>query len=186
MARAGPPGTGAWRNVAAMADGQHRTDTSVGPHPVHAAARRDPGRAAGHRLRDHPLVRPGRVGPDPGAARGGGVSGGGLIVEGPQPGWNPEQVVSGFLLASASFAHHHATAREYLTPSASRLWRPGAQVTIPASTPIVYQQPGRLSGQGNQASVEVSWQELATLDASGQYTARGGADPPAGPSPWSR
>jgi len=113
--------------------------------------------------------------PIPAPPAGGGVSGGGLIVEGPQPGWNPEQVVSGFLLASASFAHHHATAREYLTPGASRLWQPGAQVTILASTPSVYQQTGRLSGQGDRATVVVSWQELATLDASGQYTARGGA-----------
>jgi Lipoprotein LpqB beta-propeller domain/Sporulation and spore germination len=111
--------------------------------------------------------------PIPAPPAGGGVSGGGLIVEGPQPGWVPEQVVSGFLLASASFAHDHGTAREYLTPSASRLWRPGAQVTILASTPGVYQTTGRFSGQGNQASVEVSWQELATLDVSGQYTARG-------------
>src|SRR5262249_32517596 len=106
---------------------------------------------------------------------GGGVSGGGLIVEGPQPGWAPEQVVSGFLLASASFAHNHGTAREYLTPSASRLWRPGAQGTVLAGTPSGYQQTGRLDGQGNQATVAVSWQELATLDASGQYRARGGA-----------
>jgi hypothetical protein len=113
--------------------------------------------------------------PIPAPPAGGGVSGGGLIVEGPQPGWNPEQVVSGFLLASASFAHNHATAREYLTPSASRLWRPGAQVTILASTPSVYLQPGRLDGEGNRADVMVSWQELATLDASGQYTARSGA-----------
>ncbi|HSS91872.1 MAG TPA: LpqB family beta-propeller domain-containing protein [Streptosporangiaceae bacterium] len=113
--------------------------------------------------------------PIPAPPAGGGVSGGGLIVEGPQPGWGPEQVVSGFLLASASFAHDHGTAREYLTPSAGRLWRPGAQVTILAGAPSVYQTTGRFSGQGNRASVEVSWQELATLDASGQYTARGGA-----------
>ena len=113
--------------------------------------------------------------PIPAPPAGGGVSGGGLIVEGPQPGWAPEQVVSGFLLASASFAHDHGTAREYLTPGASRLWRPGAQVTILASTPGVYQTTGRFSGQGNQATVEVSWQELATLDANGQYRARGGA-----------
>src|SRR5215467_916781 len=106
---------------------------------------------------------------------GGGVSGGGLIVEGPQPGWTPEQVVSGFLLASASFTHHHATAREYLTPGASRLWRPGAKVTILAGTPSVFRQAGRLSGPDSRARVMVSWQELATLDASGQYTPRGGA-----------
>jgi Lipoprotein LpqB beta-propeller domain/Sporulation and spore germination len=113
--------------------------------------------------------------PIPAPPAGGGVSGGGLIVEGPQRGWNPEQVVSGFLLASASFPHDHATAREYLTPSANRSWQPGAQVTILASTPSVYQQNGRLNGRGDRATVMVSWQELATLDASGQYTARGGA-----------
>jgi hypothetical protein len=99
----------------------------------------------------------------------------GLIVEGPQPSWTPEQVVSGFLLASASFAHSHAIAREYLTPSASKSWRPGAQVTILRQTPIVYQQSGRLADQGGRASVVVSWQELATLNGSGQYIAAGGS-----------
>jgi len=113
--------------------------------------------------------------PVPAPPGGGGVSGGGLIVEGPQPGWTPEQVVSGFLLASASFTHDHGTAREYLTPSASKLWRPGAQVTILATTPTVSRPPGRFSGQDSRASVMVSWQELATLDGSGQYTARGRA-----------
>ena len=84
------------------------------------------------------------------------------------------------LLASASFAHDHGTAREYLTPGASRLWRAGprAGVTgILASTPIVYQTTGRFSGQRKNRGrdVEVSWQELATLDTSGQYKgARGG------------
>src|SRR5947207_1890371 len=94
--------------------------------------------------------------PIPAPPAGGGVSGGGLIVEGPQPGWNPEQVVSGFLLASASFTHHHATAREYLTANASKSWQLGAQVTILASTPTVYLQAGRFSGQGNRANVMVS------------------------------
>lgn len=104
----------------------------------------------------------------PAPAGGGGAACCGLIVKGPQPGWTPEQVVSGFLLASASFAHSHAIAREYLTLSASRLWRPQAEVTILAQTPKVYLLPGRLSGQG-RASVVVSWQELATLNRSGQY-----------------
>jgi hypothetical protein len=100
----------------------------------------------------------------------------GLIVEGPQPAWTPQQVVSGFLLASASFAHDHGIAREYLTPSASRSWRPGSEVTILAQTPTVYQPPGRLVGQDNRASVVVSWQALATLNGNGQYLAgaRGG------------
>jgi Lipoprotein LpqB beta-propeller domain/Sporulation and spore germination len=100
----------------------------------------------------------------------------GLIVEGPQSGWTPQQVVSGFLLASASFAHDHGTAREYLTPSASKSWRPGSEVTILAQTPTVYQPRGRVPGQDNRASVLVSWQALATLNGNGQYLtgARGG------------
>jgi hypothetical protein len=109
--------------------------------------------------------------PTPAPPGGGGAGCCGLIVEGPQPGWGPEQIVSGFLLASASFAHHHATAREYLTPRASKLWQPGAQVTILSSTPSVYQQQERLAGQNSKASVLVSWQELATLNDSGQYLA---------------
>jgi hypothetical protein len=104
-------------------------------------------------------------------AGGGGAACCGLIVEGPQSGWQPEQIVSGFLLASASFAHNHAVAREYLTPRASKLWQPGARVTILRQTPNVYQQSGRLSGQGSRASVEVNWQELATLNGNGEYTA---------------
>jgi Lipoprotein LpqB beta-propeller domain/Sporulation and spore germination len=100
----------------------------------------------------------------------------GLIVEGPQGGGTPQQVVSGFLLASASFAHDHGIAREYLTPSASKSWRPGSEVTILAQTPTVYQPPGRMPGQNNRASVVVSWQALATLNGNGQYLAgaRGG------------
>jgi Lipoprotein LpqB beta-propeller domain/Sporulation and spore germination len=175
VARAGPLAAGAWRNVAAMADGGRRADT----RPARIRFTLLLGAILATLLATGCATIPssGPVGsaPIPAPPAGGGVSGGGLIVEGPQPGWTPEQVVSGFLLASASFAHDHATAREYLTPGASRLWRPGAQVTILASTPGVYQTTGRFSGQGNQATVEVSWQELATLDVSGQYTARGAA-----------
>ncbi len=104
----------------------------------------------------------------------GGAAGSGLIVKGPQGGWQPEQVVSGFLLASASFAHNHAVAREYLTPHASKSWQPGAKVTILRQTPTAYQSSGRLSGQGGRASVVVNWQQLATLNGSGEYIAGSG------------
>jgi len=101
-----------------------------------------------------------------------------VIVEPPQRDWTPEQVVSGFLLASSSFTHHHAVARQYLTPSASRLWQPGSEVTIPARTPTLSSLPKKLTGQSNQTSVQVSWQELATLNSGGQYQAA----PPPGPA----
>jgi Lipoprotein LpqB beta-propeller domain/Sporulation and spore germination len=116
--------------------------------------------------------------PTPAPPGNGSTSCCGLIVEGPQPGSTPEQVVSGFLLASASFAHSHAIAREYLTANASKSWRPGSQVTILSQTPSVYQESGRLSDPGGRVSVVVSWQELATLNGSGQYNADGSGGTP--------
>jgi lipoprotein LpqB-like beta-propeller protein/sporulation and spore germination protein len=116
-----------------------------------------------------PSAGPVNSAPTPAPPGGGGSGCCELIVKGPQQGWNPEQVVSNFLLASSSFAHSHAIAREYLTPAASRLWQPRGAVTILAQTPRVYQQPGLQSGQDSRASVVVSWQELATLNANGQY-----------------
>ncbi len=42
----------------------------------------------------------------------------------------PSEIVSGFLAASASFVGQQQVAREYLTPDASRAWRPGWSATV--------------------------------------------------------
>lgn len=91
-----------------------------------------------------------------------------LIVKPPQGNWTPEQVVSGFLLASAQFAHGHAIARQYLTPAASRSWRPLSAVTILAQTPKVVRQRTPLPGPGDRTIVVVTGHVLATLNG-GQY-----------------
>lgn len=95
----------------------------------------------------------------------------GLIVKGWQPGLAPGQLVKNFLLASASFAHDHAIARGYLTPAASKLWKPGSKVTILAQTPKVVILPhGVVGAESNRVQrVQVSGQKIATLDPSGQY-----------------
>jgi hypothetical protein len=104
----------------------------------------------------------------------------GLIVRGPQPDWGPDQIVSGFLLASAKPAHDFALAREYLAPGKTRnSWRPGSAVTILADAPQVSTQSGRLSGPGGE-TVEVTGQEIATLKGS-QYTPAASGDQPAPP-----
>jgi hypothetical protein len=108
------------------------------------------------------------------APPGGGFTSPGLVVEGPQAGWSPVQMVSGFLQASASFAHNHAVAREYLTAGASKRWQPGAQVTILAQSPSVQRQLGQLPGRTGHTNVVVSWQKIATLEGSGQYIPVGG------------
>jgi hypothetical protein len=105
--------------------------------------------------------------PQPAPARPalGGGNGGccGLIVRGPQPNWGPDQVVSGFLLASAKPGNDFALARQYLEPGHTRnSWRPGSAVTILAQSPQVSQPPSRLSNAGG-ATVEVTGQEMATL-----------------------
>jgi hypothetical protein len=92
-----------------------------------------------------------------------------LIPAPPGDQWTPNQIVSGFLAASASFAG--TVAREYLVPRA-RTWKPGWAVTVvsqPTFKPAIFRP--RLAGQSanKTATVEVSGQELATLTASGQY-----------------
>jgi Lipoprotein LpqB beta-propeller domain len=107
----------------------------------------------------------------PPAAGGSGSACCRLIVTPPQPDWRPEQVVKGFLLASAQFAHGHAVAREYLTPAASRSWQPLSSVTILAQAPApkYSQQSQRLAGPESRTTVVVTGQQLATLNTSGQY-----------------
>jgi hypothetical protein len=93
-----------------------------------------------------------------------------LIPAPPGNQWKPKQIVSGFLVASASFAD--AVAREYLAPRAQG-WKRGWAVTVvsqPKFKPAVFLP--HLAGQQadrTTATVQVSGQELATLTASGQY-----------------
>jgi hypothetical protein len=93
-----------------------------------------------------------------------------LIPFSPGSGWSPQQIVSGFLVASASFAGDHSVARQYLSPRQAQIWRPGSAVTVvsePRVTHVV--APRRVTGQSTTARVVVSGQELATLNATGQY-----------------
>lgn len=105
----------------------------------------------------------------PPALDGGGAGCCQLLVGPPQPGWTPEQVVKGFLYASASFANDHAIAREYLTPEEKKAWDPGSQVTILAGPPSVSKETGRQFASAGRISVLVTGQQLASLNASGQY-----------------
>jgi Lipoprotein LpqB beta-propeller domain/Sporulation and spore germination len=89
-----------------------------------------------------------------------------LIPPAPERGWDPALVVSGFLLASASFAGDHAIARQYLTPSAAKSWKPGVSVTEFADTPTV-----TAGAPGNPARVGVAGTLLGRIGENGQYKA---------------
>ena len=65
-----------------------------------------------------------------------------VIARGPQDGMSPEQIVRGFLDASASFEGDHAVARQFLTTKASMTWQPDGGV-------LVYEGNAQLSERGN-------------------------------------
>ena len=66
-----------------------------------------------------------------------------FIAQPPRNGWNPQQIVNGFLTAAAAFGNQAQVARQYLTPDESKDWNPswGAYVykTGPSVGNPVYQ-----------------------------------------------
>jgi hypothetical protein len=90
----------------------------------------------------------------------------------PGRGWRADQIVTGFLAASASFAHNHAAARAYLAPAARQKWTPGWAATVvgPAPKVTIANPPRNLVPGGHlSATVKFTGQRLATLTSSGQY-----------------
>jgi hypothetical protein len=92
----------------------------------------------------------------------------------PGPNWTPEEIVSGFLAANASFANDHAVAREYLMPGTSRDWHPGLAVTVfsqisSAASPLSDTATGSHQTK-NTTLVQVSGTVVGSLSNSGQYS----------------
>ena len=81
------------------------------------------------------------------------------IPAAPGKGWTPEQIVSGFLAANASFANDHAVARQYLTQYASQHWRPGLAVTVYSQ---IGSQAQRLPAEVGQSRSPPSPERLVT------------------------
>lgn len=53
-----------------------------------------------------------------------------VIASRPQPGMSQEQIITGFLNASASSVNDYAIAREYLVPSKKNLWNPTKSIEV--------------------------------------------------------
>src|SRR5690606_17671869 len=80
----------------------------------------------------------------------------------PQPGASPEETVGGFLEAMKYYEPDYETARQFLTPTASRQWRPAAATRIYGTEPTpVEQRPGE---------VRLSLSLTATLDEAREFT----------------
>ncbi len=100
------------------------------------------------------------------------------IPVGPEPGWNPKEIVEGFLAASASFANDPEVARKYLDSAAQAAWQPGWAVTVvsgqPVTTPV--QLPRSVSnGTVLRDEVKVTGRPVATITGSGQYQVYSGS-----------
>ncbi len=91
-----------------------------------------------------------------------------IVPKPPVKDWRPDQIVQGFLLASASFGYWQI-AREYLTPTAR--WNPTWSAIVysrgPTVSPPVYQKTKK--GAPATAVVTVGGKVQATLSQNGGY-----------------
>jgi len=95
-----------------------------------------------------------------------------LPPPGPRAYSQPDQVVLGFLHASASYAVDAGAARQFLTPALRAKWHPGPVTVVSSIGPATTTRPNaRLqpSGTVGKATVEFSGERLATLSPAGQY-----------------
>ena len=92
-----------------------------------------------------------------------------IYPQSPGNGWAPEEIVRGFLTASASFANHQQVAREYMTTKASRAWTPNWSAIVFSNGPNVTSVTYPATGPRKSALVEVSGTVQANLSGSGSY-----------------
>jgi hypothetical protein len=91
----------------------------------------------------------------------------GAIPAGPQKGWSPSDIVTGFLNASISYPVYQGIANEYLATPAKQLWGSGWSVKVVDHVGVPndadYSQGRRI------ATVDVTGQVQASFNGSGQY-----------------
>ncbi len=92
-----------------------------------------------------------------------------IVPEVPGRTWAPQDIVQGFLTASASFGDKFSVARKYLTPWFSRRWHPGVAATVidtPKVSPLV--QPRGVVTRGPLTKlVNVTARHITELETAG-------------------
>lgn len=109
------------------------------------------------------------------------------IAQPPRTGWSPEEIVQGFLTASASFDAGQRTARDYLTARANHDWTPNWSAVVysdgPDVRPAVYTSAGSGKKASKTATVTIGGSVQAILSGTGGYavpSATGAGGPPGG------
>jgi hypothetical protein len=100
-----------------------------------------------------------------------------FIVQPPGDGWNPQEIVNGFLLAAAAFGNQAQVARQYLTPAESKSWNPSWSAYVYQTKPSVGNpvypaaapEQGASSGKGGKAGKQRP--KAATVEVSGKIQA---------------
>ena len=108
------------------------------------------------------------------------------IAQPPRAGWAPQQIVTGFLIASASFDAGQKTAREYLTAQANRDWTPNWSAVVYSDGPNVRSEVDTGKGSAKTATVTIGGSVQAILSGTGGYavpSASTAGGPPGGHAP---
>ncbi len=92
-----------------------------------------------------------------------------IVPEVPGRTWAPQDIVQGFLTASASFGDKFSVARKYLTPWFSRRWHPGVAATVIDSPKVSSQvQPRGVVTRGPLTKlINVTARHITELETSG-------------------
>lgn len=90
----------------------------------------------------------------------------------PGPGWNPQQIVEGFLAASASFGNYAQVAQQYLTPGEQQNWKANWSALVYKTGPYV-ESPKYPSAakDSTTATVHIKGSIQASLTGNDNYSA---------------
>src|SRR5690348_2188129 len=91
----------------------------------------------------------------------------GAVPAGPQSGWKPSDIVTGYLNATVSYPAYSAIAEKYLARSVPRSWAPAWSVTVVDQVNV--NRDAAISADGKRAVVDVSGAVQASFNGTGQY-----------------
>ncbi|KAA0961368.1 hypothetical protein FQ142_11100 [Microbacterium sp. ANT_H45B] len=101
------------------------------------------------------------------------------LASGPADGAAPAAIVEGFMEAAITPADNWDTARKFLTPDLASTWRPntGVSIDVSASTRLFTSsiEEDDEPAAGDTADVRVTFDQLASVDATGAYSESFGA-----------
>jgi hypothetical protein len=107
-----------------------------------------------------------------------------IVPQPPGANWSPEQIVQGFLTASASFGTHPKIVRQYLTPQESAAWNPLWSAIVYSKGPNVTDATAASAPAKNATTVtvQITGQEQASLRGYGSYSVTSPSAPDESPA----